>query len=130
MSWQNQYQHGTGPYGGDSDPYMMAATWGSAAQPSDGDIHDASFLSSGTTRDSEELARRKAEHLESAEHIAPQHSYPGMPMHHKKCDHLPTLHPPLWISWPLLTKKKKTIADTRARPSRITEKILREHFHL
>jgi hypothetical protein len=88
MSWQNQYQNSTSSYGGNSDPYMMAATWGSAVQSSaDHDIHDASFLSSGTTRDSEELARRKADHLESAEHIAPQHSYPGMPMHHKKYDY-------------------------------------------
>mmetsp|Transcript_43689 Transcript_43689/g.103772 ORF Transcript_43689/g.103772 Transcript_43689/m.103772 type:complete len:500 (+) Transcript_43689:223-1722(+) len=84
MSWQNQYQHRAGPsaYGGNSDPYMMAASWGTAVQSTgDGDIHDDAFLSSGTTRDSEALERRKAEHMESAEHIAPQHSYPGMPMH-------------------------------------------------
>ncbi len=34
------------------------------------------FLSSCTTREYEEMARRKSEHMESAEHIAPQHNYP------------------------------------------------------
>ena len=34
------------------------------------------FLSSCTTREHQEMARRKAEHMESAEHIAPQHNYP------------------------------------------------------
>lgn len=34
------------------------------------------FLSSSTTREQEELQRRKAEHMESLE-IAPQHRYPA-----------------------------------------------------
>ena len=86
MSWQGQFPQGSGPYGGNGDPYMHAAWGGSvpAGEGTDLQNNDEHFLSSGTTRDHEELARRKAEHMESAEHIAPQHSYPGMPMHPKR----------------------------------------------
>ncbi len=73
MTWQGPPIDRGHVYGHVNDPY--------AAHPAvRGDMVGLSsdeFFASGSTREQEELARRKAEHLESAEHIAPQHSYPS-----------------------------------------------------
>uniref|UniRef100_A0A7S4KEA1 RWP-RK domain-containing protein n=1 Tax=Guillardia theta TaxID=55529 RepID=A0A7S4KEA1_GUITH len=89
MNWQHPridpYGSYVDPYGHGGMDYMLGISQ-----------DDQHFLSSGTTREYEELARRKAEHMEAAEHIAPQHNHPM----------------------------------NAVRSSRLTEKVLREHFHL
>ena len=77
MNWQVPRIDQGGAYG---DPFAMPHPGG---QGHLGQImapalsaEEQHFLSSCTTREYEEMARRKAEHMESAEHIAPQHNYP------------------------------------------------------
>eukprot|EP00960_Hanusia_phi_P039360 753861-Hanusia_phi.AAC.8 len=86
MNWQHPRMD---PYGSYVDPYGHGGMDYLLGVSQD----DQHFLSSGTTREYEELARRKAEHMEAAEHIAPQHNHPMNAV-------------------------------------RLTEKVLREHFHL
>ncbi len=78
MNWQPvpRIEQG-GQYASHGDPYAMQP--GAAAPQVIGaglSTEEQHFLSSCTTREYEEMARRKAEHMESAEHIAPQHNYP------------------------------------------------------
>jgi hypothetical protein len=78
MNWQPvpRIEQG-GQYASHGDPYAMQS--GAAAPQVIGaglSTEEQHFLSSCTTREYEEMARRKAEHMESAEHIAPQHNYP------------------------------------------------------
>lgn len=69
MTWQGPPMDRSRGFGHMNDPYSRGEMIGISS--------DEQFFSSGATREQEELARRKAEHLESAEHIAPQHSYPS-----------------------------------------------------
>jgi hypothetical protein len=78
MNWQPvpRIEQG-GQYASHGDPFAMQA--GAAPPQIMGpglSAEEQHFLSSCTTREYEEMARRKAEHMESAEHIAPQHNYP------------------------------------------------------
>jgi hypothetical protein len=74
MSWQVPRIDQIGAHG---DPFAMHPGAGAPQiMPSGLSAEEQHFFSSCTTREYEELARRKAEHMESAEHIAPQHNYP------------------------------------------------------
>ena len=78
MNWQPvpRIEQG-GQYASHGDPYAMQP--GAPVPQVIGaglSTEEQHFLSSCTTREYEEMARRKAEHMESAEHIAPQHNYP------------------------------------------------------
>jgi hypothetical protein len=73
MTWQGPPLGRGYLFGHVNDPYAAhPAVRGDLLGP----FSNEQFFASGSTREQEELARRKAEHLESAEHIAPQHSYP------------------------------------------------------
>ena len=77
MNWPVQVPRidQSGAYG---DPFAMPGGGSSQSmQPPGLSAEEQHFFSSGTTREYEEMARRKAEHMESAEHIAPQHNYPA-----------------------------------------------------
>ena len=74
MSWQVPRIDQPGAYG---DPFAMHSGGGAPQiMPPGLSAEEQHFFSSVTTREYEEMARRKAEHMESAEHIAPQHNYP------------------------------------------------------
>ena len=99
MSWQPVPRiDQSGAYG---DPFAMHAGGGAPQiMPSGLSAEEQHFFSSCTTREYEEMARRKAEHMESAEHIAPQHNYP-MPGKTSRSDlglQCRPLHA-CWLSW-------------------------------
>jgi hypothetical protein len=74
MSWQCP-RIDQGSYG--SDPFMQSpGGHARGAMEMQQSIEQQHFLSSATTREQEELLRRKAEHMESLD-IAPQHRYPA-----------------------------------------------------
>jgi len=75
MNWQQVPRiDQSGAYG---DPFAMQPGGGAPQIMGPGlSAEEQHFLSSCTTREYEEMQRRKVEHMESAEHIAPQHNYP------------------------------------------------------
>ena len=76
MSWQcpriDQASYGSGS----GDPFLQSPVGHlRASAEMQQSMEQQHFLSSATTREQEELLRRKAEHMESLD-IAPQHRYP------------------------------------------------------
>ena len=62
---------------GAGDPFLQSSLGHSRASAEmQQSMEQQHFLSSATTREQEELMRRKAEHMESLD-IAPQHRYPA-----------------------------------------------------
>mmetsp|Transcript_27406 Transcript_27406/g.72334 ORF Transcript_27406/g.72334 Transcript_27406/m.72334 type:complete len:397 (-) Transcript_27406:435-1625(-) len=95
MSWHCARMD-QGGFGGPMDPYGQGPMMHPRALAEMQGLDQQHFLTSTTTREQEELLRRKAEHMESLD-IATQHHYPPA---------------------------------FGGRSSRLTDKALREHFHL
>ena len=133
MSWQVPRIDQPGAYG---DPFAMHSGGTPQIMPPGLSAEEQHFFSSVTTREYEEMARRKAEHMESAEHIAPQHNYPLPGKTSRYLFSCPARNfsltrcagkPNTCKFVPVLRVRGMLIANVLCR---LSEKVLRDHFHL